>query len=151
MIIGPSIALEFQSILVPVVEGAESDEAVNLAVRLATERGARIAALRVIVIPLDQPLDADLPEEEERADRLLDKAGDMGELYGVTVLQRLVRARHAGRAIVDEAVMRQAELIVLGAPRGRHPGRSAIFGKTVDFVLKNAPCRVMVAAGRRVA
>jgi basic amino acid/polyamine antiporter, APA family len=124
---------------------------VNIAVRLAAERRARIVAMRVIVVPLDLPLDAELPEEEERADALLDKARDVGELYGVTVLQRIVRARNAGRAIVDEAERRQAEIIVLGAPRGRHPGRSAIFGKTVDFVLKNAPCRVMVAAGRRAA
>jgi APA family basic amino acid/polyamine antiporter len=151
VIIGPAMALEYQTILVPVVEGPESDEAVNIAVRLAAERRARIVAMRVIVVPLDLPLDTELPEEEERADALLDKARDIGELYGVTVLQRIVRARNAGRAIVDEAERRQAEIIVLGAPRGRHLGRSAIFGKTVDFVLKNAPCRVMVAAGRRVA
>ena len=54
----------------------------------------------------------------------------------------------AGRAIVDEATRRQAEIVVLGAPRGRH---KAIFGKTVDYVLKNAPCRVMVAAGKKAA
>jgi nucleotide-binding universal stress UspA family protein len=41
-----------------------------------------------------------------------------------------------------------AEIIVLGAPRGRH---RAIFGHTVDYVLKHAPSRVMVAAGRRAA
>jgi APA family basic amino acid/polyamine antiporter len=151
VLIGPAIALEYRNILVPIVEGPESEEAVNVAVRLAAERRSRIVAMRVIVVPLDQPLDADLPEEEERAERLLDRARDMGELYGVTVLQRLTRARNAGRAIVDEAGRRQSEIVVLGAPRGRHPGRSAIFGKTVDFVLKNAPCRVMVAAAARRA
>jgi basic amino acid/polyamine antiporter, APA family len=151
VLIGPAVALEYRNILVPVVEGLESEEAVNVAVRLAAERRTRIVAMRVIVVPLDLPLDADVPEEEERAARLLDRARDMGELYGVTVLERLVRARNAGRAIVSEAERRQAEIVVLGAPRGRHPGRSAIFGKTVDYVLKNAPCRVMVAAGRRAA
>jgi APA family basic amino acid/polyamine antiporter len=151
VIIGPSAALEFRSILVPVVEGRESEEAVDVACRLATERRATIAALRVIVVPLELPLDVELPEEERRANALLDHARDIGELYGVTVIGRLVRARHAGRAIVDEAGRRQAEIIVVGAPRMRHPGRSAIFGKTVDFVLKNADCRVMVAAGRRAA
>jgi nucleotide-binding universal stress UspA family protein len=59
-----------------------------------------------------------------------------------------VRARQAGRAIVEEADRRGAEIIVLGAPRGKH---KHIFGHTVDFVLKHAPCRVMVAAGRRAA
>ena len=68
--------------------------------------------------------------------------------YGVRTIDRLARSRHAGRAIVEEAERRQAEIIVLGAPRGLHRD---IFGKTVDYVLKNAPCRVMVAAGKKAA
>jgi nucleotide-binding universal stress UspA family protein len=59
-----------------------------------------------------------------------------------------VRARHAGHAIVEEADRRGTEIIVLGAPRGMHKN---IFGHTVDYVLKHAPSRVMVAAGRRAA
>jgi APA family basic amino acid/polyamine antiporter len=121
---------------------------VDLSARLAAERGATIVALRVIVLPLDRPVDADMSAEEEEADRLLDEARLAAETYGVRTIDRLVRARHAGRAIVDEAVRRQSEIIVLGAPRGRH---KAIFGKTVDYVLKNAPCRVMVAAGKKAA
>ena len=40
----------------------------------------------------------------------------------------------------------------MGAPRQPHRTRtSAIFGKTVDYVLRNAPCRVMIAAARRAA
>jgi nucleotide-binding universal stress UspA family protein len=66
----------------------------------------------------------------------------------VRMVDRIVRARNAGRAIVEEAERRQAEIVVLGAPRGRHRD---IFGKTVDYVLKNAPCRVMIAAGRKAA
>jgi hypothetical protein len=38
----------------------------------------------------------------------------------------------------------------MGAPRRDRPRRS-IFSDTVDFVLKNAPVRVMVAAGRKAA
>jgi len=102
----------------------------------------------VIVVPLDQPIDAELPEQELEADRLLDEARATAEIYGVRMVDRIVRHRHAGRAIVEEAERRQAEIIVLGAPRGRHRD---IFGKTVDYVLKNAPCRVMVAAGKKAA
>jgi APA family basic amino acid/polyamine antiporter len=148
--IGPAIALEYRNILVPVVEGRQSEEAVEVACRLATERRATIVALRVIVVPLDAPLDSVLADEEGRADELLDQARAVGELYGVRVIGRIARARHAGRAIVDEAVRRGSEVIVLGAPRDRH-ARRAVFGKTVDYVLRQAPTRVMVAAGRRVA
>ena len=146
--LGPAIALEYRTILVPIVSGSESHEAIDLAARLSAERGATIVALRVIVVPLDQPLDCLLPEEEAEADALLDDARAMAETYGVRTVDRIVRARNAGRAIVEEAERRQAEIIVLGAPRGSHRD---IFGKTVDYVLKNAPCRVMVAAGKKAA
>ena len=148
VLLGPAIALEYRSILVPVVSGSESRESIDLAARLATERGATVVALRVIVVPMELPLEAPLPEQEAEADRLLDEVRLTAEAYGVRVLERLVRSRNAGRAIVDEAERRQSEIIVLGAPRGRH---RQIFGHTVDYVLKQAPCRVMVAAGRRAA
>jgi APA family basic amino acid/polyamine antiporter len=146
--LGAAIALEYRTILVPVVAGRESYEAVELAARLATERAGRIVLLRVVVVPLELPLDADLTEQLDEANRLLDDLRTAAESYGVRVVERVVRARNAGRAIVDEADRRGAEIIVLGAPRGRH---RAIFGHTVDYVLKHAPSRVMVAAGRRAA
>ena len=76
--------------------------------------------LRVIVVPLELPLDADLTEQLEEADRLLDEARAIAEPYGVRTVERVVRARNAGRAIVEEAERRGTEIIVLGAPRGRH-------------------------------
>jgi nucleotide-binding universal stress UspA family protein len=66
----------------------------------------------------------------------------------VRTIDRLVRARQAGRAIVEEAERRQAEIVVLGAPRRRH---RAIFGATIDYVLKNAACRVMIASHPQAA
>jgi APA family basic amino acid/polyamine antiporter len=146
--LGPALALEYRSILVPVVAGDQSREAVEVAARLATERAGRIGLLRVIVVPLELPLDADLTEQLEEADELLDEARAIAAPYGVRTVERVVRARNAGRAIVDEAERRGTEIIVLGAPRGRHKN---LFGHTVDYVLKNAPSRVMVAAGRKVA
>jgi APA family basic amino acid/polyamine antiporter len=146
--LGPALALEYRSILVPIVAGPESREAVEVAARLATERAGRIVLLRVIVVPLELPLDADLTEQVEEAHQLLDDAYAIVEPYGVRAVERVVRARQAGRAIVEEAERRVTEVVVLGARRG---GYKTIFGATVEYVLKNAPSRVMVAAGRKVA
>jgi APA family basic amino acid/polyamine antiporter len=143
--LGAAIALEYRAILVPIVAGDESREAVELAARLATERAGRIVLLRVVVVPLELPLDADLTEQLEAADELLDEARAVAEPYGVRVVERVVRARNAGRAIIEEAERRGTEIIVLGARRGQH---KTIFGDTVDFVLKHSPSRVMVAAGK---
>jgi basic amino acid/polyamine antiporter, APA family len=149
VIIGPGAALEYRSILVPVKPGRPSMEAVDYACRLAAERRSSIAAVSVVVVPLELPLDSTLEEEERAAYEALDGAAAIAELYGVEVTERLVRARHAGRAIVDEASRRQSEIIVIGTPRVS--GRRAVFSDTVDFVLKHAPSRVMVAAGPRAA
>jgi APA family basic amino acid/polyamine antiporter len=151
--IGPGVALEYRNVLVPIVHRRESEEAIDLACRLATERGATIAAVTVLEVPLELSLDAPLPDQtEHRAHDLLDEARAIGETYGVGVVVRLIRERRAGRAIVDEAERRNSEIIVMGSPRRDvRRGSARIFGDTVDFVLKNAPCRVMVAAAPKAA
>jgi basic amino acid/polyamine antiporter, APA family len=153
VVIGPAIALEYRTIVVPVAPGYASDEAMDVACRLATERRATIVALTVIEVPLELPLDAYLPEAVAEANSQLDEARAIGESYGVRVIPRLVRARNSGRAVVDEAARRDAEIIVMGGPRRVRlaAGKKRIFGDTVDFVLKHAHCRVMVATGRAAA
>jgi basic amino acid/polyamine antiporter, APA family len=146
---GPALALEYRRLLVPVLPGPESDEALDVAAGLAAERGARITAVTVLEVPLDRPLDDELAAEELVANRELDEARAIGDAYGITVLPRLLRARSAGQAIVEEAERRGSEIIVIGATRHeRGRGRRAVFGRTVDYVLRNAPCRVLVAAPR---
>ncbi|MBX5473770.1 MAG: universal stress protein [Thermoleophilia bacterium] len=151
--IGPAAALEYRHILVPVAPGYPSDEAMDVACRLAAERRAVIVAVTVIEVPLELPLDALLPDEVQVANEQLDEARAIGEAYGVRVIPRILRARSAGRAIVDEAVRRGSEIVVMGGPRRRRLAarRRPIFGDTVDFVLKHAPCRVMVAAREAAA
>jgi nucleotide-binding universal stress UspA family protein len=61
----------------------------------------------------------------------------------VAVVTRIVRTRNVGEAIVDEAARRRAEIIVMGAA-SRRRGGERMFGRVVDYVLRNAPCRVMV-------
>jgi basic amino acid/polyamine antiporter, APA family len=151
VVLGAAAALEYRNILVPIAPGYPSDEAMDVACRLAAERRASIVAVTVVEVPLDLPLDAELPEQVAEANRQLDEARAIGDSYGVRVIGRIVRARRAGRAIVDEAARRGSEIVVMGAPRKAGGRRHAIFGDTVDFVLKHAPSRVMVAAGRTAA
>jgi APA family basic amino acid/polyamine antiporter len=150
---GPAAVLEFRSILVPIAAGYPSDEAMDFACRLAAERRASIVAFTAIEVPLDLPLDAELPREVEEANEQLDEARAIGESYGVRVVGRISRTRNIGRAIVDEAIRRNSEIIVMAGPRRvrLQRGRRQIFGDAVDFVLRHAPCRVMVTTPRERA
>ena len=133
------------------IAGKPSDDAMDVACRLAAERGSRIVALSIVEVPLDRQLTEIQPELEAMANRELDEAVAIGDSYGVRVVGRLERARSAGTAIVAEADARDAEIIVIGSPRRRLTGaQAAVFGKTVDYVLKNAPCRVLVTASEGV-
>ena len=146
------LEVEYRTILVPVLRTAESEEALVAAARLASERRATIVILHVLEVPLDKPLDADVQEEEEAAYQILDEAQALLEGYaGVRIVSRLVRARSAGPAIVEEAAPRDAEVIILGASRTKMRGGTPIFGRTVDYVLRNSPTRVLVIAGKKVA
>jgi APA family basic amino acid/polyamine antiporter len=151
IVLGPGLEIEYRTILVPVSRSPESEEALVAAARLAAERGATIAAVRVLEVPLELPIDAALPDEEEEADVLLDEARALVEGYGVRAVPRLVRARRAGPAIVEEASHRNAELVVVGAPRRKVRRGRPVFGSTVDHVLRASPSRVLVTAGKKAA
>ncbi len=132
-------------ILVPMKLGPIGEEMVATAVKLAQERGSAVEALYVIRVPLDKPLDAPLPDHEAQAQASLDEARLLGEDHGVPVSGRVVRARAIGETIVEEARRVGADLIVLGsAPRWRRQSR--FFSPTVEYVLRKAPCEVLVVA-----
>ncbi len=135
----------FSSILVPMKLGEIGEEMVATAVKLAQERRCPVEALHVIRVPLELPLDAELIDEEERAEASLAEAKLLGAENGVEVRGTTVRARSIGEAIVEEAKRTGADLIVLGsAPRWRRQSR--FFSPTVEHVLKKAPCEVLIVA-----
>jgi basic amino acid/polyamine antiporter, APA family len=143
--------LAYRRILVPVVDREISEQAMEIACRLAAESRASVTAVSVIEVPIELPLNAHMFDQEEELKPVLAEARAIAELYGVGVETRTLRGRSAGEAIVEEAKRLRSEIIVLSAPRKLRVSRRApVFGRTVDFVLKHAPCRVMVAAAPAV-
>jgi APA family basic amino acid/polyamine antiporter len=162
----PEVA--FRNILVPVFGSKLDDDIVATAGRLAAaeqeesgpdEGETRLHLVYVIEIPLVLPLDAELPPEvEEEAQRALKRAGDVGEEYeDVKVEGEVVRARDVGGGIVDAARRRGAVAIVIGGePPSKIKGgatlggigaaKPAEIGAATEYVLKKAPCRVLLTA-----
>jgi APA family basic amino acid/polyamine antiporter len=135
----------YERILVPVKIGPIGEEMLGTAIKLAEEKGGSIYALHAIRVPLQLPLDAELLDQEERASASLIDAKLLAAEHGVTIEGDIVRARAIGEAIVQKAKEIGADLIVMGsAPRWRRQSR--FFSPTVDYVLRHAPCEVMVIA-----
>ena len=137
---------EFKRILVPMKLGDIGEEMIATAIALAKEGGAEIEAITVVRVPRRFELTGELPADvAAKVDASLDEARLLGEDHGVEVRTDVVRARSIGHAIVEEAQSRGADLIVLGSsPRWRRQSR--FFSPTVDFVLRRAPCEVLVVA-----
>jgi nucleotide-binding universal stress UspA family protein len=138
-------SLGYRRLLVPVGDNAESEQAMDVACRLADGRRASITCVSVVEVPPLLPLDAHMLDEETRAHRLLDRARAIADSYGLAFSPRVVRGREAARAILDQATASEVELIVIGAPRkaGAKKGAAAL-GTTVEHVLRRATCRIMV-------
>ena len=133
----------YERILVPVKLGQIGDEMLATAIRLAEERGCAVRAVHVIKVPLELPLDAELHDEEERAEASLAEAKLLAAEHGVEVEGEIVRGRAIGESIVQQAEGDGVDLILMGsAPRWRRQSR--FFSPTVDYVLRRAPCEVMV-------
>ena len=145
VVVPPSMQedVDYDRILVPVVGTRIADEMMVLACQLATEKKSAIDALYVIEVPINLPLDAALPEQRARAERVLGAAALIAEQFKVHSDPIIVTARHAGRAIVQEAAERRSEVIILGTVKKRRIADRA-FGSTVDHVIDHAPCEVLL-------
>jgi nucleotide-binding universal stress UspA family protein len=139
-------APEFKRILVPMKLGDIGEEMVATAIAIAKDSGAEVVAITVVRVPRRFPLEGAFPADvAEKVERTLEEARALGEDHGVAVRTEVVRARSIGHAILEEAESRAADLVVLGSsPRWRRQSR--FFSPTVDFVLRRAPCEVLVVA-----
>jgi nucleotide-binding universal stress UspA family protein len=135
--------MEFKRILVPVV-GTEADaEAMKLACRLAKKDKGKVWAVSVVTVKRALPLDAEIASEVRNAEEILDRVESVAEEEDYEVETDVLQAREVGPAIVDEAVEREVNLILMGVKYKRHFGQFNV-GRVVPYVLKNAPCPVIL-------
>jgi APA family basic amino acid/polyamine antiporter len=157
--------VEYSTILVPVFGTQLDDDIVSTAGRLADaevekgERPPRLDVVYVAELPLTVPLDSPLPTAvEEEGERALERAREVGDEYeNVEVSTNLVPARSMGSGIIQEAREKGAEVIVMGGePPTRIRGGAILggiggarpdeIGEVTEYVLKKAPCRVLLTA-----
>ena len=142
-------AVRYRSIVVPLLGREETDHAVDLACRLAADRRARVVLVAPLVVEPELPLNAQFPRETAALRAQLDEAAAIAESYGVGARKTLVRTRDRalGYELAEVARDHRAELIVVGSPVESRRGFRRAFPPDVFSVLREAPCRVMVATG----
>jgi len=146
-------AVRYRSIVVPLLGREETRHAVDLACLLAADRRARLILVAPLVVDPELPLDAHFDAETAELRAGMGEAAAIADSYGVGTRQRLVRTRDRalGLKLAEVAHDHRAELIVVGSPVESRRGFRHAFPPEVMSVLREAPCRVMVATGPAAA
>jgi APA family basic amino acid/polyamine antiporter len=131
---------EYDSVLVPVSEGYD-EHVMATAAKLAARKRRGIHVISFVTVPHALTIDAPMAEAEAAAQSVIEQARVQGGRRVSGHVER-VRPGQAGRRIVEEAVDMRAAAIVLPLPR-RIQGAS-LFGKTLETVLAERPCRVVI-------
>jgi len=134
----------FQRAVVALNGGPSDAGIVRLVAPLAARAKSELIAVHVVEIDWTLPLDADIAGRSEDVQRVLDMAEAIAELSRVTMEPVLLQARDVGAAIVDEATERGADLLVVGLPYRKRFGGEFAIGRTIPYILQNAPCAVWV-------
>lgn len=136
---------EYESVLVAFDEREYVKDVLSTAIKLAARRHRGIHVIVTITVPPTSPIHASMPDQELAAQSIIEQAKVQGGRR-VTGHWEKVRPGQAGRRIVDEAKEIQARAIVMPLPvRG---GGGSVFGRTLETVLAERPCRVIIESGR---
>lgn len=127
------------------LSGGPSDaRIVRVAAELARTGRGELIAVHVVEIDWTFPLDADIAGRSVEVQRILAAAEEIARQMKQRVEPVLLQARDVGAALVDEASERGADLLVMGLPYRKRFGGDFAIGRTIPYVLKNAPCAVWV-------
>lgn len=134
--------LTFDRILVPLAGTDADDPALRLTAILLAGTAGQAFLLHVIEIPFERQLDAQDPKAVAFADEALSHGEAFLTEHEVQVQTGIAQARVAGAAIVDDAVERNADLIVMGLRYKKRFGGGWDAGRTVPYVMRNSTAPV---------
>jgi APA family basic amino acid/polyamine antiporter len=117
---------------------------VATAVKLASKRRRGIHIHSMLTVPTDLPLEAELRGQESEAQSKIEQAKLIGGQRVTGHVDR-VRPGQAGYAIADEAKLIKAAAVVVGL---RYRDGVPLYDKTLQTVLGERPCRVIVVSDR---
>ncbi len=136
---------QLRRILVPLLNKSHvTDRIVALAAQMAQSRDGHVELLAVIEVPFMLPLNAYVEEDQRQALALLSRAEDIARCYTTNLTKHLLKARFAGVAIVREAEERAIDMILIANSPTRVRGGVHQLDPTVEYVLRNAPCEVLL-------
>lgn len=132
---------KWHTILVPAFERPYSKRCLAVASRLARGSGGTVMLSYLMEVPRAFPLDADQPEEELIADKILADAEAVVRSFHVPVHATVTRTRTVREGILKLIHNETIDLLVLGR---RYDDARGISRELATELFEEAPCEVIV-------
>jgi nucleotide-binding universal stress UspA family protein len=136
-------AEKIKKILVAVSGNTSDEDAVTFACILAKRAHAEIYVVYIIEVKRSLPIDAVIKSDLNKAEKILTRAEDIAADNDFEIKTDVLQSREAGVAIVDSAVEKDIDLILMGLDYKKRFGMFNL-GDVIPYVLEEAPCRVML-------
>ncbi len=141
------IAVKEFSVLVPARNRRQMNTLSQFGAAIAKDHGGELFALYVVRVPTQLSLsDGRMFLSEGKL--IMEEAIAVGKAWDVPVRTMIRIGHHIGRAIIDSARRRDANLILLGWP-GYSEARGTAFGTVISLVGQNPPCDLAVVRVRK--
>jgi len=140
------VAVKEYSVLIPVADEQQAHMLSILGSAIAKDQDGELFALHVVRVPLQLSLSEGRHFLRE-GKPLLEEVIRHAKQVDVPVHTMIRMGHDVGKAIIDTAIKRESNLILLGWP-GYTESEDKAFGRVIDYISRNPPCDLAVVRFR---
>ena len=135
--------MPFNRVIAVVTDDPSDINTVTRAANIVREDRGHLYVIYVIKVQRSLPLDAEIEDQIVRGEQVLHRSERLTRLARGDIDSQLLQARDIGPAVVHEAVVRDADAIVIGTSYPTDYGPFSL-GSDIPYILEHAPCDVIL-------
>ena len=135
--------MPFNRVLAVVSDNPSDINTISRAAEIVRDDHGQLFVVYVIKVERSLPLDAEIEEQVARGEQVLHRSERLARLPRSDIDSQLLQARMIGPAVVHEAIVRDADAIVIGTSYPTEFGAFSL-GSDIPYILEHAPCDVIL-------
>ena len=135
--------MPFNRVIAVVTDDPSDINTVSRATDIVRDDRGHLYVIYVIKVERSLPLDAEIEDQIARGEQVLHRSERLARLPRSAIDSQLLQARDIGPAVVHEAVVRDADAIVIGTSYPTDYGFFSL-GNDIPYILEHAPCDVIL-------
>ena len=135
--------MPFNRVIAVVTDDPSDINTVSRAADIVRDDRGHLYVIYVIKVQRSLDLDAEIEDQVARGEQVLHRSERLARLARSDIDSQLLPPREIGPAVVHEAVVRDADAIVIGTSYPTEYGSFSL-GKDIPYILEHAPCDVIL-------